>query len=128
MVTARIGRDRYKTEIITGDKTFFADEPEALGGSDQAPSPPEYLMSALASCTAITLRMYADRKNLEVAKIDVQVTYTKQEYKSVFTVAVSYEGTLDAAQENRFLEIAKMCPIHKILDNPIELETKLARA
>lgn len=126
MVTAIIGKDRYRTEITTESKTFSADEPEELGGADTAPSPPEYLMSALASCTAITLRMYADRKKLEVNKIKVKVVYSKEEYKSVFTAEVSFEGKLEAEQEKRFLEIAKMCPVHKILNNPIEIETKLA--
>ncbi len=126
MVTAIIGRDKYRTEITTENKTFHADEPQELGGADSAPSPPEYLMSALASCTAITLRMYADRKKLDVSKIKAQVTYAKEEFKSVFTVEVSYEGKMEAEQEKRFLEIAKMCPVHKILNSPIELETKLS--
>jgi putative redox protein len=126
MVTAIIGADRYRTEITTENKSFAADEPGELGGGDTAPSPPEYLMSSLASCTAITLRMYADRKKLDVSKIKVQVTYSKEEFKSLFTVNVSYEGKLEVEQEKRFLDIAKMCPIHKILNNPIELETKLS--
>jgi putative redox protein len=126
MVTAIIGTDKYRTELTTENKTFAADEPGEVGGADTAPSPPEYLMSALASCTAITLRMYADRKKLEVTKIKVQVAHTKEEFKSVFTVHVSYEGKLEAEQEKRFLDIAKMCPVHKILSNPIEIETRLS--
>lgn len=126
MVTAIIGTDRYRTEITTENKSFAVDEPGELGGADTAPSPPEYLMSALASCTAITLRMYADRKKLEVGKIKVQVTYLKEEFKSLFTVEVSFEGKMEAEQEKRFLDIAKLCPIHKILNSPIELETKLS--
>ena len=126
MVTAIIGTDKYRTELTTENKTFAADEPGELGGADTAPSPPEYLMSALASCTAITLRMYADRKKLDVRKIKVQVAYAKQEFKSVFTAEVSYEGKMEADQEKRFLDIARMCPVHKILNSPIELETKLS--
>jgi putative redox protein len=126
MVTAIIGKDRYRTEITTENKTFTADEPGELGGADTAPSPPEYLMSALASCTAITLRMYADRKDLDVSKIKVQVVYSKEEFKSVFTVEVSFEGKMEVEQEKRFLDIAKMCPVHKILNSPIEIETKLS--
>src|SRR5690606_35166608 len=103
-----------------------ADEPAELGGTDTAPTPPEYLMSALASCTAITLRMYADQKKFEVSKIKVQVTYSKEQYKSLFTVDVSFEGNLNEVQKKRFLEIAGMCPVHKILNNPIQIETKLS--
>lgn len=126
MVTAVIGTGKYRTEITTDSKTFAADEPGELGGGDTAPAPPEYLLSALASCTAITLRMYADRKKLNVPKITVQVSYAKEEFKSVFTVEVSYEGKMEADQEKRFLDIAKMCPVHKILNSPIQIETKLA--
>jgi putative redox protein len=126
MVTAIIGKDRYKTEITSGEKTIIADEPGELGGGDTAPSPPEYLMTALASCTAITLRMYADRKKLDVTQIKVQVTQEKLEFKTLLVVDVSFQGKLDEAQEKRFLEIAKSCPIHKTLSNPIQLETKLS--
>lgn len=126
MVIAIIGTDRYRTEITTENKSFTADEPAELGGSDTAPTPPEYLLSALASCTAITLRMYADRKKLEVSKIKVQVSYSKETYKSLFMVDVSFEGNLEETQKKRFLEIAKVCPIHKILNNPIEIQTKLS--
>ncbi|HET9052591.1 MAG TPA: OsmC family protein [Cyclobacteriaceae bacterium] len=125
MVTASIGTDRYRTEIVTENKSFAADEPPELGGTDTAPTPPEYLMSALASCTAITLRMYADQKKFEVSKIKVQVTYSKEQYKSLFTVNVSFEGNLNEVQKKRFLEIAGMCPVHKILNNPIQIETNL---
>jgi putative redox protein len=128
MVTAVIGREKYRTEITASDKTFLADEPGDLGGTNLAPAPPEYLLTALASCTAITLRMYADRKNLEIERIIVQVEHDKQEFKSVFNVVVSYEGKLDEAQQKRFLEIANACPVHKILTNPIQIETKLVAA
>lgn len=126
MVTAVIGRDKYRTEITTLGKTVLADEPVDMGGTDIAPTPPEYLLTALASCTAITLRMYADHKKLDVERIHVQVDHDKQEFKSVFTVSVSYEGNLDETQRQRFLEIAKACPVHKILNNPIQVETQWA--
>lgn len=126
MVTATIGKDKYRTEITANEKTFLSDEPGDMGGTNLAPAPPDYLLTALASCTAITLRMYADRKNLEVDRITVNVGHDKQEFKSVFTVAVSYEGKLDEAQQKRFLEIAKSCPVHKILTNPIQVETQWA--
>jgi putative redox protein len=62
MVTAIIGTDHYRTELIASGKTIIADEPEELGVGDNGPAPGEFLMISLASCTAITLRMYADRK------------------------------------------------------------------
>ncbi|MBA4144220.1 MAG: osmotically inducible protein C, partial [Cytophaga sp.] len=72
--SARIGRANYKTEITLGTHTLYADELKDHGGQDEGPEPPEYLNVALASCTAITLRMYADRKNipLEGVRVDVE--------------------------------------------------------
>jgi putative redox protein len=84
MVTAIIGTDHYRTELIASGKTIFADEPEELGGGDTGPAPGEFLMISLASCTAITLRMYADRKKWDVSKIKVEVASEKKDNKTIF--------------------------------------------
>jgi putative redox protein len=102
MVTAIIGTDRYRTEITTENKSFAADEPGELGGADTAPSPPEYLMSALASCTAITLRMYADRKKLAVNKIKVQVSYSKRNSKACLPLRCRMKGNWKRSRRNDF--------------------------
>jgi len=125
MVTAIIGKDHYRTELIASSKTVIADEPEDLGGTNQGPAPGEFLMISLASCTAITLRMYADRKKWAVDKIRVQVSFVKAEFKTIFTCEVYLEGNLSAEERQKLLEIAKKCPVHKTLSNPIEIETKL---
>jgi putative redox protein len=125
MVTAIIGRDHYRTELITSDKTVIADEPEEVGGTNAAPSPGEYLMVSIASCTAITLRMYADRKKWEVSKIRVEVASEKVNNKTLFKVDLSLEGNLEDSQRQRLLQIANACPVHRTLINPIEISTKL---
>jgi putative redox protein len=125
MVTAIIGKDHYRTELIASSKTVIADEPEDLGGTNQGPAPGEFLMISLASCTAITLRMYADRKKWAVDKIRVEVSFVKAEFKTIFTCEVYLEGNLSAEERQKLLEIAKKCPVHKTLSNPIEIETKL---
>jgi putative redox protein len=125
MVTATIGKDRYRTEITTGGKTVIADEPEELGGTDLGPAPGEFLMIALASCTAITLRMYADRKQWPVDKISVEVNFEKVDNKTIFSREISLEGALDDEQRKRLLQIANACPVHKTLINPIEIQTSL---
>jgi putative redox protein len=127
MVTAIIGKEHYKTELIASSKSLVADEPEEVGGTDQGPAPGEFLMMALASCTAITVRMYADRKKMPLDKIRVEVTFEKQQFKSVFTRDVYLEGELSEEDRQRLLEIAEKCPVHKTLSNPIEIETKLIK-
>jgi putative redox protein len=127
MVTATIGRDHYKTELITSGHQTIVDEPEELGGTNLGPAPGEFLMISLASCTAITLRMYVDRKKWNVEKIKVEVAFEKAQYKTIFKREISFEGELDDDQRNRLLQIANSCPVHKTLSNPIEIETVLAK-
>jgi putative redox protein len=125
MVSATIGKDRFRTEITAGSKTVIADEPEELGGTDTGPGPGEFLMIALASCTAITLRMYADRKNWPVEKITVEVNFEKVDNKTIFSREILLMGQLDEEQRTRLLQIANACPVHKTLTNPVEIRTIL---
>ncbi len=126
MVTATIGKDLYKTELVTSGHRITADEPDELGGTNLGPAPGEFLMISLASCTAITLRMYADRKKWPVDRIKVEVGFEKAQYKTIFKREISFEGELDEDQRSRLLQIANSCPVHKTLTNPIEIETKLS--
>lgn len=125
MVTAIIGKEHYRTELIVSGKTVIADEPEELGGTDVGPAPGEFLMISLASCTAITLRMYADRKKWDVSKIKVEVASEKADNKTLFVREISLEGSLSEEQRQRLLQIANSCPVHKALTNPIAINTKL---
>lgn len=125
MVTAIIGKGHYRTELLTSGHTIIADEPEEVGGSNLGPAPGEFLMISLASCTAITLRMYADRKKWSVDKIRVEVASEKVDTKTLFKREISFEGALDDDQRKRLLQIANSCPVHKTLTNPIEVQTVL---
>ena len=126
IVTALIGKDKYKTEITSGNHQLLADERIESAGQDLGPEPPEFLKIALASCTAITLRMYADRKNIPLTQVKVEVESVKTEWKTIFKRTVYLEGDLSAEQRTRLLEIANACPVHKTLTNPIEVDTRLA--
>lgn len=128
MAIARIGRDHFKTEIISNGHLVIADEPTNGGGTSQGSSPSEFLLVALASCTAITLRMYADRKKWALDKIEVEVNLEKGANTTLFTREVLLEGALDNEQRERLLQIANACPVHKILSNPIQISTKLIDA
>lgn len=125
MVSATIGKEHYRTELFIAGHTAIADEPQDLGGTNLGPSPGQFLMLSLASCTAITLRMYADRKNWNVTKIKVEVSSEKVESKTLFKREISFEGAVDDEQRKRLLQIANSCPVHKTLTNPIEIQTEL---
>jgi putative redox protein len=125
MVSATIYNDRYHTEIIANGKVVVADEPEDLGGTDTGPAPGEFLMISLASCTAITLRMYADRKKWPVERIKVEVNFEKIDQKTIFKRDIALYGDLTEEQQQRLLHIANQCPVHKTLTQPIEITTQV---
>ncbi len=124
-VTATIGKDLYRTEVQTSVHSILSDEPADMGGKDLGPTPGDFLRMSLASCTAITLRMYADRKKWDVEQIRVVVSSEQAKYKTIFRCSISVAGKLDAQQLERLQQIAKLCPVHKVLANPIEVETEL---
>lgn len=122
---ARSGDNTYKTEIALDTHTFLADEPLDNGGQDLGPSPGDFLRTSLASCTAITLRMYANRKGYDAGTIEVKVYSQYVDGKTIFHREVLLAGNLDQGQRARMLQIAEKCPLHKILTNPIEVQTTL---
>lgn len=126
MVSAIIGTDHFRNEITVGGKMVIADEPEELDGTNQGPAPGEFLLISLASCTAITLRMYADRKNWPIEKIIVEVNFEKVDNKTIFKRELQLVGDLTDEQKARLLQIANACPVHKTLTNPIEIQTSLS--
>ena len=113
-------------EIKTTNHTIIVDEPISIGGSDSYPNPAQYLLSALASCTAITMKMYANNKGWDVGNIDVDVKLKEvlSEGKSIkkMVKAVKFEKRLDDSQVERLLTIGSKCPISKLLEQPIEME------
>jgi len=122
-VVASIGRDHYKTELTAGMHTLLTDEPTGNGGTDSGPMPGDFMRMALASCTAITLRMYADRKKLDVERIDVKVNSERTEYKTIFKCEITIAGNITDEQRARLEEIAHKCPVHNVLSHPIEVDT-----
>ncbi len=115
MTTASIASSKYRLTLNNGRHSFFADEPQSAGGTDTAPAPDELLEASLASCTAITLRMYADRKQWLVETIDVSVHLSRENGTSSFVRNIGVQGELTEEQKQRLLEIAKACPVSKTL-------------
>lgn len=126
-ITARIERTPYETHLSTGSQVIVIDEPTDVGGQDKGMRPGELLAGSLASCTVITLRMYADRKGWPVDSIvaHVDYTYNSQQNRSTFTTRLILNGDLDDDQRARMLEMADRCPVHKALENPSAFETVL---
>jgi putative redox protein len=112
--------------MILDSRTLVADEPLDNGGKDLGPSPGDFLRMSLASCTAITLRMYANRKGFDISQIEVKVRMETLDGKTIFYRQVKVTGNIDEQQRKRMLQIANACPVHKILTNPIEVLTKFA--
>lgn len=124
---ATIREEKFRTQIETDDHNFIADEPIDLGGSDLGPNPGEFLSTALASCSVITMKMYAERKGWELEEAIVEVDYERdaKENTTRFTKKVELKGNLDEEQRKRLFEIAARCPIHRSLENPVEINSEL---
>jgi putative redox protein len=115
----------YQTSMTARSHTFAADEPRDIGGTDTAPTPYELLMGSLASCTAITLRMYAARKGWPLEGVDVQVRFAAKPAPSIVK-QIAVTGPLDDVQRARLLEIAERCPIAKLLVSGVPQVSHLA--
>ena len=125
-ISSSIKKEPYKVEVVspTGN-TIMADEPVDKGGKDSGLSPKELLAAALAACTSATVRMYGDQKKwpLEEVKIDVELERDDAANKTVISRKIRFIGALDADQHKRLLAVANACPVHKILSNPVEINT-----
>lgn len=124
--TARIGRDMYTTAIEVGGHKLTGDEPPRNGGQDAGPAPYDFLLAGLGSCTAITLRMYADRKQwpLEAVKVDLQLA--RGDDGTVITRTLHLEGALDAEQVARLADIAERTPVTMTLKTGARIDTTVA--
>ena len=128
----------YLTELQAGVHRLVADEPAAVGGSNLGPTPYGLLSAALASCTSMTFRMYANHKKLDVTRIEVNVDDERihaedcEECESAegfahrFERTIRIDGDITAAQRQRMLEIADRCPVHKTLESEIVIRSRLA--
>lgn len=121
MVQSTIGAENYRVTHSNGRHSFFADEPEALGGKDTAPTPDELLEASLASCTLVTLRMYTNHKQWNVGEIKVDLSLVREKEKSIITRTLHFENQLSDEQKQRLAQVAKACPVSKILAGGNEL-------
>jgi putative redox protein len=124
MVSASIRKDHFETLITSGHKKMIVDEPLDKGGRDLGMSPTELLASALASCVAITLRMYADQKGWHLDEIYVAVSIDAKAH--AIEKDITLVGDLNADQIARLKEIADKCPVNKMLSNVNTINTNIS--
>lgn len=121
--TAHIADIAYPTEISTGRHSLIADEPPALGGQGVGPAPYDLLLASLGACTAITLKMYAERKGWPLQSVDVDLHLSGTDERRI-TRTLRIAG-LDDAQKARLADIAERTPVTLTLKSGLPIDTKL---
>ena len=122
---ASIGTTNYETAIVTGHHALTADEGPGLGGKDAGPAPYDLLTSALAACTAITLRMDAERKQWPVTAVHADVHYVREGDRQHIDRVLTIEGAVDGEQRKRMADIAERTPVTLTLKGGLEIRTRL---
>ena len=143
VVVAETTQGAFLNHVVIGRHRFLADEPLSIGGFDAGPGPYDFLAAALGSCTSMTLRMYADRKQLPLDRVTVEVSHDKVHVDDAaigsadlppttsgkidrFTRVLHLEGDLDDAQRASLVKIADRCPVHRTLEHSSRIVTELA--
>jgi putative redox protein len=118
---ARRENGTFKHDLEIREHHMTADEPEETGGDDSGPSPQELLAASLASCTAITIEMYANRKGWEIGDLEVSVNYEPAQRGSPtkFQMEVRMPKELPEDQRDRLMQIAAKCPVHRTLEGEV---------
>jgi uncharacterized OsmC-like protein/alpha-beta hydrolase superfamily lysophospholipase len=140
VVVAETGEGRFAQRIRVGRHDLRADEPESVpGGLDTGPGPYDYLLAGLGACTAMTLRLYAEHKQLPLERIEVRLRHqsihakdcedceTRDGMLDQIERSLIVDGPLDDAQRERLLAIADKCPVHRTLTREIKIRTRLIR-
>ncbi len=138
-VVVKTGHGKFGTEVHTKTHRFIADEPRSYGGDDTGPTPYDLLNAALGTCTAMTMKMYADRKGWPLEGVTVEVRHEREHKDECDHVEAMEEGKqmqalnrrialrgdgLDEDQRRRIIEIADKCPVHKTLEGELHVHTE----
>ena len=123
--TAKQAEARYSVKIRAGHHDLVADEPASAGGGDTGPSPFGFVLAGLAACTAITLRMYAERKSWPLSTLAVELQYFRDGKNFCIERALHLEGGLDGEQRARLADIAERTPVTLALKAGATINTTL---
>jgi putative redox protein len=130
------GSDGFRQRVTVGPHASWADEPEALGGSDAGPNPYELLLAGLGACTSMTLTMYAKRKGWPLDEVEVLLSHakihasdceeceTKQGKLDRIERGIRLRGALDDEQRERLMQIADKCPVHRTLQSEVQVVSR----
>jgi len=124
---ARRNGGKFRHDIDIRQHELNADEPENHGGDDAAPNPQELLAASLASCTAITMEMYAERKGWDIGEVVVDVDYEPAQRGSPtkFEMVVRLPKELPEDQREKLMQIAAKCPVHRTLEGEVMFDERL---
>ncbi len=145
VVVAETSQGTFLNHVVVGRHRLLADEPESVGGYDAGPGPYDFLGAALGACTSMTLRLYADRKQLPLDRVTVEVSHEKVHADDCaecvdnesfvgrtgmidrFERVIRIEGDdLTDADRDKLLIIADKCPVHRTLEHASAIVTRLA--
>jgi putative redox protein len=126
----------FRTDVEVGGHHLVVDEPAAVGGADEGPTPYEMLLAGLGACTAMTLRIYADKRNWPLERAHISLRHrkvhaqdcvdcdTKPARMDVVDRIITLEGALTEEQRAKLLEIAERCPVHQTLQGKMQVNTR----
>jgi putative redox protein len=120
-------REKFTHDLKIRTHQLIADEPKEQGGEDEGPSPQELLAASLASCTAITMEMYAKRKSWDVAGLEVDCRYTPAERgcPTRFELVMKMPSHLTDEQMEKLRVIAAKCPVHRTLEGEVAFDERV---
>jgi putative redox protein len=125
-VVREAGTSTFYNAVETEGHTFVMDEPESMGGTNIGPAPFSLIAAALGACTNMTLRMYADLKQLPLDEVDTEVTHSPSAEGHHFQRIITLTGVLTDTQKQRLLEIANKCPVHQLLVSGAAVTSELS--
>ena len=129
MIVTATSSGGYKVALQAGRHDWHSDKPVGEAGSDTGPTPHQLLLGSLAACKAITVQMYAQRKEWPLTGVNISLGYQQVKGDSTlekFDGEIQLLGELSDEQRHRLHEIAAKCPVHRILTNPVEINLTLA--
>ena len=137
-VTVQTGHGKFGTEVHTASHRFVADEPLSYGGDNTGPTPYDLLLASLGTCTAMTMKMYADRKKWPLDGVNIELRHERnhaedcdhatggdgqhQDIQALYRT-ISVEGGLTPEQRSKIIEIADKCPVHRTLESHLHIHT-----
>jgi len=121
------GVGRFQAEARVGSASFVIDEPVSAGGLGTGPNPFDLLSAALGACTAMTVRLYAERKGWPLQHVRVRATHHRGalQARDRFSLEIGLEGDLDEARRARLMDIAARCPVHLSLERGADVSATL---